>query len=453
MALIDTSLLTLLETALGDAYQKLVTAQGDVNTPGTVVYNVNRAKLALRGGIDAGYGLAPGEYIDNYTMGVASIADSISWMVYVPTTSAYIGGQLYKNGSTLINLETLSEEDNRAYTGYVTRGYTGNILHLSKLYYGGVYGPDSTNPPIPAPSWEPPVSIPTYEVPIAKIVVAGNPDDGPFVAVAQMCESDYFPPPTDADEVITDNFSALNTLEDAELVRNRSNVLTNAVNALKTHTISEAGTEFKTYWKTQGYQFTDGFGRLYSDINGADLSTDLMKLPSLTLSPTTMDKLLYRAGSLEAVLTSTQGAATVSLSVFGVATSSAKVYSLTLPDNHTVRTESNTWMSATGGYVAFRNVVSDAPYWRVASYSSVASTAEYIDATLGFITDEWTGNFIPYTTDVYKVDKVTAYVVPGAALNSVVDVGTTNYRGVAHIAATGGTYPLANTTAFTIRNK
>lgn len=463
MAVSSTTLLYALETALGGAYQKLLDAQGAVGLPGTVTGEVNKAKLAIRGGWDADYGVLPPEFLDDHTLGSLSIS---GWDVTVPAVNAIISGAIPANaaagtGITLGSTATFGNSYSFSDTSDVGMGavyiavgpYTSSPqlkTYFSRGYAVGIYNNESLGSDYLDRLWEPPSPVPTYEVTVAKYIIEAHKGTG-SVKNAQMAESAYYPPHA-VDEVIQDNFSAFNTVEDAQIAKNRGSLFSPAITGLETYTktLDAETTNFKAYWKTQGYQFTDSFRRLYSSVKGEDLSVDMAKITALTLSATCSDKLLFTPGKLEAVLTSTQGAsATVSLDVYAVTPTTGKVTSTGVGVNGDISIQPVSWATATGGYVAVRDVVDSVAYWRVASYSQKNTTA----LTLGFITPTFAGSFIPYVSDIYSVEKKTVYFAPDAELNSALDVGTTNYLGAVFAEATGGTYPIAETTAFTIRNK
>lgn len=479
MPIINNTYLNILENALGDSYALLLEAQGDKNIPESVVGKVSTAKAYLRGGREADYGIQAKNIASNYTLGIpyeypnnGSQLPKTRYAYAFDNISAVIAGKVFPSvdidnwpvnnehfaiGGTIGSVAGITLGNGKSSTAGSSSGagaiwaiisdntpMGGSIAYsvvgkYSPFYNVGTGFANYTTPPVFEPA------LTTGDVVVAKFDVYGG------TAAVNWVEPIYFGPATGYDDVVIDNFSNLKSLDTTETAKSRSTELKAAVDGLSSHVRTQESQNFATYYKSQGYQFTENFKHLWYDLYGTELSSDVLKMQSLTLSPTACAKEFYAPRSLEAVLKGTQGSATVVLSVYGLTSTKTYVTAKNSSFSQTGHTLPVTSIASWGstGYAALKDETAGAIQWNVGEYTKINPTT----MTLRFLNGTYAGAFYPNITEVWNVDKSTAYFNPNVAVDTVKSVGTTTYYGAAYMSATVGTAgTLADTTSIWIRN-
>lgn len=475
MAVISAAYLKILEETLGDAYAQLKETQGANHLEDTVVYYVSKAKTIMRGGKDAVHGILPYTSTNDYEVGPWATGGASQWGVAYPTFSAYISGRRFTiAGDTYdpapdgsLHLEgggemagsddgsfvriQLSVGDSSYITtaGAIVASYSTNT-YISKEYYFYQGGASFTGPPAIMTHEQ----VPTYEVKFAEyypvdIEYAGN---LAYEYEPGYKDSIYQAPPTGPDEPIVDIFSDIDTVDATQVAKTRDTELQSALTALENHYTKRAGMSFFNYAKAAGYTFSNNFREFYADIKSTDLPVNLLKLQSLTFSPTITDGKLYNPCNLEVIMKSTGGACTAQVDVFAIRNTKTVITAKNpwLASNYQLPVASVSSWPSTDGYLSIKENIGSDVYWRVASYNKLNATT----LTLGFITSSVSNEFIPNVTEVFLTDKIPVYFTPSAAVDSTQLVGTITYVAAGYLSATGGTAgTLASSAGYWVRNR
>lgn len=472
MPIISTPYLQQIETALGDAYAKLSKAKGDASSPDSSVYDINRAKAAIRGGSAIDTGLSPYTSEEGYTLGYITFPDeyySQDPVANLPTLNFYIRGKNYTLGKSRV---TLGVYDGQEWVGANPLGGTfayssdntkvikwfisvenksyldnsGNIIKKletnitpSRVYQTAIdaspQNSDFSNP------------IKNSEVYIGSVAI-----DGAVYAVKpKMADVIYYPPVTGPDEIILDLFDGLNSATKTQDTVKYENYLKPAVDSLRTHTSRRGGANFKKYWKAANYSFSDNFRELYGKLYNEQLSINLLAAtggPAPTCSAYTAN--LFSPDKLEIVLDKSAGNVTCGATVYVVkdiqTTLSAINQHLTHAGHTLAVNNISNWSSS--GHIAIKNEGENYKIWSIADYTKVNPTT----MTLNFINGNYTGNQLPDITPVHLVDTVYVTFGKNSPEGSVLPLGSGLYWDAAYISASGVGGNLDDNVALIVRN-
>lgn len=454
---ITSAFLQKLETLLGEAHDILVEKTGNIEKPKTLLQKINAAKLTIRGGHDADFGVKGSGTPPSITITALPTATS----VYVPTTTLYFGGaEKILSGVTLSCVDSSVNRTLGYYSGYylyandrsTVGGQQIDTFILPTLGSGyalpcfGTVGAIPTLTQIYPKNYKP--SLADSTVLLAKVVVTptGVNQDSIYYDETNFT----FYEGCNDDDLITQVFPGLNTVEDNLLAVNRGSEFTTVVTSLKSHVKANTGHEFTAYWRDQGYSFTDKFRKLYSEASTDEIIISACSVTGPTAGYTVMET--YKPAYFEAVLNTTLPAGTgngLTLTAYAFKSSTYETslkYGATVTGSSTmamyVKDSIVTW--PTTGYLAVKGnyglqVHQEVP-WVIASYDR-SSSPTIIVAT------KVTGNnaeFDPWSTRVRLVDQQSVYFTPASTPGTAGALSTsTQYLGVARAyinGAPGSTY-------------
>lgn len=338
--LISTAYLAHLETLLGDAYA-LIETQTDATNPESLYGKLMKTKALVKGGFSHQFGVAT-DVISGDRSTDQSYDYSPSYSVAGPTGSADANFSIFANNYAVgDNIFTITDQYDYAINGLDVNGVTlgtGDFYpvvftlkdlstlggHTATLQaYRGVKQCDESTPfdQVAWPSYD------TREILVARakhLHTVQNAIDteytGAFPAEDVEVNDVYYVAP--GDDSIEPVFEGVYDTLTAVATKNRATEFNDSLLALNTHVRVNEGVSFKTYWKTQGYQFAKNFRNLWSASMREELSTNLAVIAGTLGSTTTTpyaDVVFARASQLEAsTLDALSTSAPVQVQIMGI---------------------------------------------------------------------------------------------------------------------------------------
>lgn len=427
MSVLTATVMTRLETLYGQAYNKLRTALGDnIDTPNSVKQYVNDAKNAIRGGIDREFG-------------VKTAADLITGVsgtnVAVAPGVCYFGGSAVNITATFV--ATISANDRGNVALGADQGYS---------FVVGLQDVGTSNTPTTA-------VYKSYNAPFALADIANfntlyvpYPTSSDFIpmyrgvkqtdttvtALEDMRPIVYTDPPND-DDYIRYAFTGLNTSEDSLLSKSFVSDFRSGLGGIVGAVENTQSLNFKNYWKSQDYQFTDNFRKLYYDTYSINLYTKLVSVSPAAggISASYSNKVLDGTNALQFktdTVASTWNA-TVTVDIYGIKPSYSRITCIVPSRTEgTVVTLDDYTSFVSQPYAAFKNVNNSFDLIGIVpSTNGCFSVGSYIN-NVSETHNPW--------SYVYPVELLKTYVPSGAIQNAVYDVGTAGslFLGLAYAA-------------------
>lgn len=454
---ITSDLLVKLETALGQAYLSLKNKTGAIDQPKNILHKVNKAKLTIRGGRDAEFGVKSTGTPPTISLSVPTAYSVNAYSAIIPTLSLYFGGEEKVSPETEVVLWTggtsylLQPFANSGYFGVYIVAYDkstvgGNSILVDSIPNAGatsgieVLRGTSTVPTYSEVFPENYISsTPTTKVIIGKYFV------GPTGAVPNapvlLDETNLvFYEGSNDDDVVEDLFSGFNEIEDNMIAANRASEFTSIITALSTHVRNRSGQSFKDYYKTNDYEFTDGFRELFSNLSTDELSVKLSyAYPSG--SPTTTYytyKETYKPAYLEAVLqqaiTNTGPTLGLTMNVFAYNPSYSTPLKYLLDANTggtlSVYTKDAILSWPTAGYMGIRGYSGPSMHTDMMVGTYDRSSSPTIVNFRRIVGSD--AIYDPWASEAVYVEKNVVNFAAGSTLGAIKQVSSTSYRGVAY---------------------
>ena len=431
MALLQQAAFTQLETLIGDAYALVQGSQGDQDTLGTVVYKVTKAKTLIRGGLGSSFGVeALNPLADADTSGKITAVPNAQgsytgYNVGIPTTAVVFGGvkkigpaiPTFSIGEYAASGDSLYTTEESFYAVLVARDQTAS--GIASVGYAVALGPISrmTNPIVP--------TISNTDVRLANILVYPTGIDQADIDTS--VQEVVYRESIGDDTVINSLYSPLNTLEDAQASKVRSEEFRTLMTSLQNYYKTNTGKTLKQYWREQGYQFTKNFRNLYRDVNSEELSVNVGAVSSYSASLTW--EILGKSSAFEGIMQKANGAATSRIDLFCISPG----YTKTRITNRVAYRDTYLWPLDVSGWPDSGIVgVQGNPTWLVTTYTKVNPSVLAIPTT--------TATYAAWS-QAYNLSAETAYILPGIATGSAVSVGTGAY----YLGIVGATHTVPST--------